>query len=508
MTRLLPSLIRISGFVRKEAAEVLRQPRLVGTLILGPFLILLLFGLGYSSQPIPIRTLFVVPEDSLLRSYLQDNVNTFVTQLVYEGMTSDEEQAKAAVRSGHVDVAVAVPDETYQTVDNSQQAVFTIYHDEIDPIRARYARAFADILVNALNQRILQVFAEAGQREASNLQPDVAAAQRSTGALRRAFESGDPEAFQRQLDELDRSISDLETTVFLTGLLLGRLREMGGLDTKVLHHPGQILAELRRLVEGLREPDLASAREEGVPRALAEIHRYLAVLDAALERFRSIDAQVLITPFKWEVQRVIDADITLVDYYVPGVIAILLQHLCVTFGALSIVGEQRSGTMELFQASPLSAVEVLTGKYLAYLLFTLGLTAALTALLELTLGLPMLGNWAYYALAIVALLFAALGLGFVLSLLAQTRSQAVQYSMLALLVSVFFSGFFLNLDLLRPAVRAISWTIPGTYAIRLLQDIMLRGWSPDPVWSGILVATGAGLAFAAWLLLRRAMART
>jgi ABC-2 type transport system permease protein len=120
----------------------------------------------------------------------------------------------------------------------------------------------------------------------------------------------------------------------------------------------------------------------------------------------------------------------------------------------------------------------------------------------------MLGNWAYYALAIVALLFAALGLGFVLSLLAQTRSQAVQYSMLALLVSVFFSGFFLNLDLLRPAVRAISWTIPGTYAIRLLQDIMLRGWFPDPVWSGILVATGAGLAFAAWLLLRRAMART
>ena len=36
--------IRISSFVRKEMAEILRQPKLVATLILGPFLILLIFG--------------------------------------------------------------------------------------------------------------------------------------------------------------------------------------------------------------------------------------------------------------------------------------------------------------------------------------------------------------------------------------------------------------------------------------------------------------------------------
>ena len=39
--------IRVSAFVTKEIREVLRQPWLVVSLILGPFLILALFGIGY-----------------------------------------------------------------------------------------------------------------------------------------------------------------------------------------------------------------------------------------------------------------------------------------------------------------------------------------------------------------------------------------------------------------------------------------------------------------------------
>jgi len=45
----MSSLIRIGAFARKEMTEILRQPRLLLTLILGPFLILLLFGIGYKT---------------------------------------------------------------------------------------------------------------------------------------------------------------------------------------------------------------------------------------------------------------------------------------------------------------------------------------------------------------------------------------------------------------------------------------------------------------------------
>jgi ABC-type multidrug transport system permease subunit len=103
------------------------------------------------------------------------------------------------------------------------------------------------------------------------------------------------------------------------------------------------------------------------------------------------------------------------------------------------------------------------------------------------------------------LIFSALGVGFVLSLMAQTTSQAIQYSMILLLGSIFFSGFFLALQLLWEPIRAISWLLPVTYAIQMLQNVMLRGTFAG--WTLLLILAAYGLVFflIAWLLLRRRM---
>ena len=54
------SIIRASSFFRKEIFEILRQPRLVATLVLGPFFILFIFGIGYRNQSRALRTLSFV----------------------------------------------------------------------------------------------------------------------------------------------------------------------------------------------------------------------------------------------------------------------------------------------------------------------------------------------------------------------------------------------------------------------------------------------------------------
>jgi len=197
----------------------------------------------------------------------------------------------------------------------------------------------------------------------------------------------------------------------------------------------------------------------------------------------------------------------LTDYFAPGVIVLLLQHLAVTFAALSIVRDHRLGTMELFRVSPASSAEILVGKYLSYLLFGGLLATILSMLVVFGLQVPMLGDWLSYGLVIAALLFACLGIGFVISLAAQTESQAIQYVMIVLLASVFFSGFFLSLRLLWDGVRVVSWGLPATSGIILLQDIMLRGGPPNPVLLGGLAALGVSLFLIAFNLLRRAMAR-
>ena len=54
--------IRSGAFVSKEINEVRRQPRLIMSLILGPFLILFLFGIGYRGEATTLSGIFVLPE--------------------------------------------------------------------------------------------------------------------------------------------------------------------------------------------------------------------------------------------------------------------------------------------------------------------------------------------------------------------------------------------------------------------------------------------------------------
>jgi ABC-2 type transport system permease protein len=170
-----------------------------------------------------------------------------------------------------------------------------------------------------------------------------------------------------------------------------------------------------------------------------------------------------------------------------------------------MVREHQLGTMELFFVSPLSPLEVLLGKYLSYLIFGGVLALVLFLLITFGLGALVLGSWLDIALVIAALLFTSIGVGFVISLLSQTDIQAVQYSMIVLLTSVFFSGFMLSLEALWQPVRAISWSLPATYGIVLLRDIMLRGSPLSAPTILQLLLMGIAIFVAAWVLLRRTM---
>jgi ABC-2 type transport system permease protein len=95
--------------------------------------------------------------------------------------------------------------------------------------------------------------------------------------------------------------------------------------------------------------------------------------------------------------------------------------------------------------------------------------------------------------------------GFLISLISQTDTQAVQYSMLLMLARIFFSGFFLDLRLMKAPITFIAWSLPATYGIRMLQDIMLRGSSaPLLVFLGI-AGIGIALFLIDWILLRKTM---
>ena len=81
----------------------------------------------------------------------------------------------------------------------------------------------------------------------------------------------------------------------------------------------------------------------------------------------------------------------------------------------------------------------------------------------------------------------------------------VQYSMLLLLASIFFSGFFLDLRMMKQPITYIAWSLPATYGIRMLQDTMLRGIALPPLIFLGIAGIGIGFFLIDWILLRKKM---
>jgi ABC-2 type transport system permease protein len=109
----------------------------------------------------------------------------------------------------------------------------------------------------------------------------------------------------------------------------------------------------------------------------------------------------------------------------------------------------------------------------------IGVSIPSTIHMVLGLGVPMRGTWLDLGVTLLLLDAASLAFGFVISALSNTETQAVQLTMLVLLMSVFFSGFFLNLGNFLVPIRYVAYLLPVSYAIQQLQAIMLRGLPVD-----------------------------
>jgi ABC-2 type transport system permease protein len=238
---------------------------------------------------------------------------------------------------------------------------------------------------------------------------------------------------------------------------------------------------------------------------VSDLENDLTNVHEQLTTFRSLGSDVLVNPFTVDTTPLSNIQFTPTEFFAPAVIVLLLQHLSITFASLSIVRERRSGIIELFRVAPITAFETLVGKFLSYLMFEMLLAGVITILAVWLLKIPMFGSWVNYAIAVVILLFTSLAVGFLISLISDTDTQAVQYSMLLLLASIFFSGFFLDLRLMWQPMKVLAWSLPATYGIRMLQDIMLRGASVPTLLAEGLALIGAGLFLVNWLLLRRRM---
>lgn len=501
-------VVRATTFLRKELATIFRQPRLILTLILGPFLIMLLFGFAFQKEGRSLRTLFVVNPDSPFAQQVEEFAQTIGPAIIYEGILPDRDEALGRLARNEVDMVIIVPENPMETIRNNEQAVLEMYHNEIDPIQVDYVRQVGSLYVNAVNRKLLQTVTAENQEEAGTLQDKLEAAQSSAKAYREALTARNAAAAATEKENLNTDLVALRILAAASvGVMEGTNTTFGDGTTTGSNQDSDAITSLDTLIQGLNStPDPTTEAEmQRQEQDAAEIENSIAELNTTLSDFQNMDPNVITSPFTVDTESVTGIELELTDFFIPSVIVLLLQHLFVTFAAMSIVQERRAGTMELFKTSPISAFEVLFGKTLSFFTFGLFVAATITLLVVYVLGSPMLGTWTNYVIAVIVLLFTSLAVGFFISLISENDTQAVQFSMLLLLASIFFSGFFLDLRLMWEPMRAFSFVLPATYGITIMHDVMLRGLPLPLIYLGGLALIGLLLFLADWFIMRRLM---
>jgi ABC-2 type transport system permease protein len=364
------------------------------SLIVGPFVIMFIFGLGYSGYREPFRTEIVIPAGDALPRDAETYAELAPGRLDVQRVGEDAEAAERRLRSGEIDLLIIAPEDASSELRAGRQTTIRVAWNEIDPVYDQLAGLATSILTSSLNAEIIE-----------------------------------------------------------------------------------------------------QAAAEGISFAEAEIGPTAA----------NVPPEVIARPTTAETENVAPTEPNVLDFFGPAVFALVIQHLAVTLTALSLVRERLSGQMDRFRVAPVSSMELLVGKYGAYAVLSLAVTAIVGVLLVGILGVPLLGGWQLFVGIVLLLTFASLGVGLLISLVADSERQAVQLSMLTLLASVFFSGFVLPVSDFAEWTQVIAYLLPVTHGIAVLQEHMLRGEVSGLWMLTALAAIGIVLFLGSLLRLRRVL---
>jgi ABC-2 type transport system permease protein len=504
--------IHVSAFLRKEIFEILRQPKLLLTLVAGPFLILLIFGVGNRGGARTLTIQFVADEGSPAEKFIKDFANRVTGSLVIQKVTDDETQALQDLRAGKVDLVAVTPADPMAIVRGNKQAPFGLYHNEIDPVQAGYVTFLWDYFINEINRQLLEDVIKKAQSQSGEIEALLSNAKTSAVSMRTALEAGNSKEAREAYRAMVKPVNGVQSSVGTTADMLdGLSKSLAGAEAGGQPNTGALvrttLNDLKRDVDALEDIKDGKGDYQSEATTVRRIEARIDDMSARLTEFKGMGPNIVVRPLRANAQSLSPVSLNVMAYFAPSVIVLLIQHLLITMSALSLVRERMMGSIELFRASPFTSLEILLGKYLSYMILGVALTAILTGALIVLLQVPMLGSWLTFSLVALALLFASLGWGTFISIISDNDTQAVQYAMLLLLGSVFFSGAFLALYNIAFPPQIISWFLPATYAIQLFQGVMLRGQLTNALVAWGLL--GMGIAFFAlnYVLLRRKMAR-
>ena len=181
------------------------------------------------------------------------------------------------------------------------------------------------------------------------------------------------------------------------------------------------------------------------------------------------------------------------NFYVPGVIAIIVMLVTLMLTSMAIVREKEIGTIEQLLVSPITPAEFILGKTLPFALIGYADVLLVAALGVFWFEVPIRGSLPLLLVATTFYLMTTLGIGLFISTVSRTQQQAMMSVFFFYFPAVLLSGFMFPIANMPPMVQYLTYANPLRYFLVILRRIFLKGAGTATLWPPMAALLAMGL---------------
>ena len=190
------------------------------------------------------------------------------------------------------------------------------------------------------------------------------------------------------------------------------------------------------------------------------------------------------------------------NFFVPGVIALIVMLVTLTLTSIAIVREREIGTMEQIMVTPITPLEFILGKTVPFAVIGMADVVLVTLVGTFWFEVPIRGGLVLLFAATALYLMTTLGVGLLISTISQTQQQAMMTTFLFFSPAILLSGFIFPIANMPLVVQWLTYANPLRYFLVIVRGIFLKGVGPSVLWPQMLALAVIGLA-TLWLASRR-----
>ena len=190
------------------------------------------------------------------------------------------------------------------------------------------------------------------------------------------------------------------------------------------------------------------------------------------------------------------------NYYLPGIIVLIVTLMSLLLSAMAIVREKEIGTMEQLMVSPIKPVELIIGKITPFGIIALAQVTLITAVGALWFGVPVRGSIVFLFLCTLVYLLTTLGAGLFLSTVCSTQQEAMMSVFLFNFPATLLSGFAYPIANMPQVIQYLTYLNPQRYYLTIIRYIFLKGVGIEVLWPQILPLLAIGISVITLSMLR------